>query len=468
MVSSSGGVVTKGLSVMNDDNQTGELLARRGFFRRGGACLAGVAMSSWLGELALRAAIVGKRPKRCILLWMDGGASHLDTFDPKPGAPSGVRGPLKAIGTDTPGVQISELFPAMARQMKHAAILRSMSTVEGDHLRARYYLHTSYRQTAGTLVHPSLGAVLSKELGRSDFPLPNYVLLKDGSGRSYGTAAGFLGPRRQPLVVGDIEGGVKYSKPRVKEAEFEQRLELWREMERDFAQRYATPVATATHHGRQAREPSAADAHRTTVERAVRMMRSAEMRRIDVSDEPARTRERYGETAFGKCCLAARRLVEAGATCVEVNSSGWDHHGKIYTDMEKGIRPLAAMVDRGMAALLSDLAERGLLESTLVCWMGEFGRTPGINAGAGRDHHARAWSVVLAGGGIRGGQVIGKTDASGEHVLDRPVTGPDLMATIYKILDVDFTQELVGPGERPIPIVANQKAAPKPVEELWG
>ena len=438
---------------MSDNIIRQNQIDRRGFLRTGAGCLAGTAMSSWLGQLVAKAAATGKKPRRCIVLWMDGGASHLDTFDPKPGAPRDVGGPLKAISTSVPGIQISELFPNVARQMNHAAIIRSMSTVEGDHLRARYYLHTSYRQSVGTLVHPSLGAVVSRKLGSTDFPLPNYVLLKDGGGRSYGTAAGFLGPKHQPLIVSNIESGVRNAQPRVKQADFDQRLNLWRAMEKDFDRRYQSPSAVA---------------HRTTVERAVRMMRSEEIRRIDVSDEPSSMRKQYGESAFGTCCLAARRLIESGVSCVEVNSGGWDHHGKLFTDHEKGIRPRAAVVDQGMAALLADLDDRGLLDSTLVCWMGEFGRTPKINPGGGRDHHAYAWSVVLAGGGIRGGQVIGKTDASGSRVVERPVSGPDLMATIYKLLGVDFEEELAGPGDRPIPVVDNQRVKPQPVIELFG
>ena len=429
-------------------------LSRRGFLRRSAASLAGVtAGSSWLSTLAAHAHQGGVRPKSCILLWMDGGPSHLDTFDPKPDAPQDVRGSLATIATSVPGIHVSELFPRFAEQMHHAAIVRSMNTPEADHLRARYHLHTGHRQRGG-LAHPSLGAIVSHELGRPEFPLPNYILLRDGGGYSYGTSSGFLGPSHQPLVARDVDrGGVENSKAAFGRRDFDAQVELLAELERDFQRAYRS---------------SAADAHATTVERAVRMMRSRLLSAFDLGEEPARVRQAYGESPFGKACLTARRLVESGVPLVEINSSGWDHHGDIYASGRKGIAQLAGPVDAGMAALIADLADRGLLSGTLVIWMGEFGRTPRLNGQTGRDHYAKAWSLAMAGGGIRGGQVVGRTDATGATVEDRPVTAADFMATVCRVLGIDYTKQLSAPGGRPSPIVDDQPAAPRPLEELLG
>jgi uncharacterized protein (DUF1501 family) len=210
-------------------------------------------------------------------------------------------------------------------------------------------------------------------------------------------------------------------------------------------------------------------AHATTVQRAVDLMRSEQLSAFDLSREPKQSAEAYGSSAFGQGCLLARRLIETGVPFVEVSSGGWDHHGQIYAQNAKGragIRTLAPPVDRAMAALLADLAQRGLLESTLVVWMGEFGRTPKLNNAAGRDHYAKAWSTLLAGGGLRGGQVIGRTDSDGAEVEDRPTTAVDFMATVCRILGIDYNKELPSPGGRPIPIVDNQSQKPQLIAEL--
>jgi uncharacterized protein (DUF1501 family) len=197
------------------------------------------------------------------------------------------------------------------------------------------------------------------------------------------------------------------------------------------------------------------------------MMRSEQLTAFDLAHEPASQAEAYGSSTFGQGCLLARRLVEAGVPFVEVSSGGWDSHSRIYSDARRGIRGLAEQVDRPMSALIADLSSRGLLEDTLVIWMGEFGRTPHINQGAGRDHYSKAWSTVLAGGGIRGGQTIGRTDAQGATVDDRPVSTVDFMATICQILGIDHNKELPSPGGRPIPVVDNQTQTPAVVTELF-
>jgi hypothetical protein len=407
-------------------------LSRRDFLRLSAATGLGVSLSGWLGVLAGRAAAAGVKHKSCILLWMDGGPSHLDTFDLKPDAPENVRGEFKPIDTSAPGVQVSELFPKFARQMHHAAVLRGMSTAEGAHGRARYFMHTGYREGSGGVVHPSLGAIVSKELGAADFPLPNFVSV---GGRSFG--AGFLGAAHQPLVIPDPVRGVQNLRPLADATHFEGRMGLLEEMESAFYREYKAGVGVD---------------HRTTYQRAVTLMKSEEVKAFDLAREPTRAREAYGKSRFGDGCLLARRLVEAGVPFVEVNLPGWDTH----QDNFGRVKTLAGQADPAMATLASDLKDRGLLESTLVVWMGEFGRTPRINnrgAKPGRDHYPRAWSAVLAGGGIRGGQAVGKTDRQGAAVVERPTSALDFLATVCKVLGIDADKQNPTPIGRPIRIV---------------
>jgi hypothetical protein len=405
-------------------------LSRRDFFKLSAAGFLGTSMSGWLDVLAARAAASGARHKACILLWMDGGPSHKDTFDLKPGTKDA--GEFQPIATSVPGIQISEHFPKVAGLMEHAAILRGMSTGEGAHGRAKYYLHTGYKEGQGGLVYPSLGSIVSAELGKPDFPLPNFVSVGN---RVYG--AGFLGARHQPLVVNDPSRGVENLKPLVDTKQFGDRIGLLEEMEQGFFRTY--------------KATSGVD-HRTTYQRAVRLMQSKEAKAFDLSQEPDSARAAYGGGRFGDGCLLARRLVEVGIPFVEVTLGGWDTH----QDNFDRVKRLSAQVDPAMSALINDLKDRGLLQSTLVVWMGEFGRTPRINtrgAKPGRDHYPRAWSTVLAGGGIKGGQVIGKTDKEGAAVEERTISALDFLATICQILGVNYQKQNNTPIGRPIRIV---------------
>jgi hypothetical protein len=416
-------------------------LNRRDFFRLSAAGVATTSLSGWLSVLAARAAESGAKHKACILLWMDGGPSHKDTFDLKPGTKDG--GDFKPVPTSVPGIQVSEHFPQFAQLMQHAAILRGMSTGEGAHERARVYLHTGYKVGVGGLVYPSLGAIVSSELGREDAPLPNFVSVGN---RSYG--AGFLGPHHQPLTVTDPAKGVESLRPAVGAREFGDRVGLLEAMERSFLRDY--------------RAASAND-HRATYERAVALMRSKEAKAFDLEQEPASVRAAYGKTKFGDGCLLARRLVEAGIPFVEVTLGGWDTH----QDNFARVKNLSAQADPALSALVRDLKERGLLDRTLVVWMGEFGRTPKINsrgAKPGRDHYPRAWSTVLVGGGIRGGRVVGKTDREGAEVVERKVSAVDFMATVCQALGIDYTKQNQTPIGRPVRLV--DKGA-EPVRELF-
>jgi hypothetical protein len=415
--------------------------SRRDFFKLSTAGVLTTSMSGWLDVLAAHAASSGRKHKSCILLWMDGGPSQKDTFDMKPNTANG--GDFKPIATSVPGIQISEHFPKLAKQMQHAAIIRSMSTGEGAHGRAKYYMHTGYREGQGGLVYPSLGAIVSAELGRAESPLPNFVSVGN---RSYG--AGFLGARHQPLIVTDPARGVQNLKPLVDNKEFSDRLGLLEQMEQGFFRSYkATSIGD----------------HRTTYQRAVQLMRSKEAKAFDLALEPAAGKEAYGHSKFGEGCLLARRLIEVGIPFVEVTLGGWDTHQNNF----KRVQKLSAEVDPAMSALVNDLKSRGLLDSTLIVWMGEFGRTPKINArGAkpGRDHFPKAWSTVLLGGGIKGGQVIGRTDKEGAAVEDHMVSAIDFMATICKVLGIDYTKQNNTPIGRPIRIA--EKGA-TPIKELF-
>jgi hypothetical protein len=416
-------------------------LSRRDFFKLSAAGVLATSTSGWLDILAARAAATGVKHKACILLWMDGGPSHKDTFDLKPG--TAHAGEFRPIATSVAGIQISEHFPKLARLMHHGAILRGMSTGEGSHGRAKYYLHTGYKEGVGGLVYPSLGALVSKELGRPEYPLPNFVAIGK---RSYGS--GFLGPRHQPLNVLDPKRGVENLKPLVNARQFDQRVGLLEEMEQGFFKNY---------------KASSIKDHKTAYVRAVELMRSREARAFDLSREPDSARAPYGTSKFGEGCLLARRLVETGVSFVEVTLNGWDTHQNNFAR----VKQLSGQVDPAMSALVTDLKKRGLLDSTLIIWMGEFGRTPRINqrgAKPGRDHYPRAWSTVLLGGGIKGGKVIGKTDKEGASVVQRPISTLDFMATVCKVLGIDYHKTNISPGGRPIRLV--DKGA-KPIEELF-
>jgi hypothetical protein len=379
------------------------------------------------------------RKRSCILLWMAGGPSQLDTFDPKPGTENG--GPIKEIQTATTGVKISEHLPLLARQTQHLAIVRSMKTKEGDHGRATAHLHTGYLPQA-SIRFPSLGALVSNELADDQADLPGFVSV-GGAFAQPSVAAGFLGPRHAPLVVtsdgpgrrGGGEGGTlrveDLTSPSISPDRWHERLALLREMEQPFIASRPGPAAAS---------------HVTAYDRAARLRSETAMRAFDLAEESDAIRDRYGRGTFGQGCLLARRLVERGVPFVEVSLGGWDTHQNNFEQ----VRSLCGALDPAWATLLSDLSDRGLLDSTLVVWLGEFGRTPSINPRVGRDHYPVAWSMVLGGGGIRGGQVIGQTSANGMAVEDHPVHVPDLMATICMALGLDPRKQNISNVARPI------------------
>ena len=410
--------------------------------------------ASWLPALASAHANNPRRQRACILLWMSGGPSQMDTFDPKPDHKNG--GGVKSIETSVPGIHISQNLPQVAKWMQRMAIVRSMSTTEGDHSRGTYLMRTGYRPQ-GPIRYPSIGALYSKALATEPNDLPGFVSI--GSLRGFNTAAygpGFLGPQFAPLMVGGggmvrADGNMVESlrvenlalPGNVDTSRHDTRLSILNGMEDDFA---------------ASRPGSAVSGHRSAYTNAVRMMRSESAAAFEFNDEPASLLEKYGSSQFGLGCLLARRLVERGVPFIEVslnnvpgngNSFGWDTH----EDNVSRVTSLCNILDPAWATLMEDLDSRGLLDTTTIVWMGEFGRTPAINGNGGRDHFPAAWSAVLARGGVRGGQVVGQTSPDGMKVTDRAVNVQDFLATVCGCLGVDGKAENISNVGRPIRIV---------------
>jgi hypothetical protein len=388
-----------------------EHVSRRAFLKGALFTGGGLAVANW-GEVFHSRSIAAeaqKRGKRCILLWMNGGASQIDTFDMKPGRPTG--GPFRPIATRLAGVQVCEYLPRMADQVHQLAIVRSMRTQSPDHPDGIYHMHTCYKMTERT-PHPEIGAVVARYLGRPGDDLPSFVRL----GPAGNAGAGYLGPQHEPFSLAR-DGRLPYfTTPLLPPAAEERRADLLRFMEDGFAREHRA-------------EPF--ESHRLAKEKAYRLLRARGV--FDASKDWPAAKERYGNTDFGRGCFLARKLVEAGVPFVEVGQDNYDSHADNFVCHKANMQVL----DPAWSGLLIDLEERGLLQDTLVVWMGEVGRTPYINNRAGRDHYIRAWTIVLAGGGIRGGQVHGSTDADGKEVKDDPVSEGDLFATIYTALSIN-------------------------------
>jgi hypothetical protein len=416
-------------------------LSRRNFLQMSGVGLGMGCLSGWVKVLGAQPAEIKAPAKSCILLWMDGGPSHYETFDPKPEAKQEYRGAFKPIATAVPGVQFSEHLPKLAKLMGELAVIRSMQTPEADHQRAKYHLKTSYRQRVGGLVYPSIGSIVSAEKGKPGFPLPSYITC--GKSRFYASGSGFLGAKHQPLEVQDPGKGIENIKALGDGTNFASKLKLAEDLEQSFHRNYKAPSS---------------EAHIVTRARATQLMTTPEVKAFELDREDKAVKESYGDSNFGMGCLLARRLVEVGVPFIEVDCAGWDTHSKNFELIKDKLAP---QLDTGMSALLVDLKKRGLLNQTLVVCMGEFGRTPKINGGDGRDHYPKAWSLALAGAGIQGGRVIGKTDKDGTDVADRRVSVYDLFATICELIGVDYTKEFTPANtSRPIRILDNHGEKP--------
>lgn len=432
--------------------------SRRDLFRLAAAGFAAYSSSGWLEQMAAATANDPQRKRSCILLWMNGGPSTIDLWDLKPGNPNG--GPYKEIETSVPGIKIGEHLPKLAQRMQHLAILRSMSTKEADHGRATFLMRTGYLP-GGPIHYPSLGALISKELERPDAEMPGFVSIATNRSLSPDAfGSGFLGPQYAPLLVGEnanintrqpdqgIDQSLKVQnldRPGdVASARGDARVRLLEEMEEDFVKE---------------RPGVASEGHLTAYRRAVRLMKSSSVQAFNLNEEPKVLRDSYGRNLFGQACLLARRLVERGVPFIEVNFDGWDTHQQNFD----AVKNHCGVLDTAWAMLLDDLKQRGLLDSTLIVWMGEFGRTPKINQQNGRDHWATSWATVLAGGGIKGGSVVGKTSPDGTAVVERPIAVPDLLATIGLALGIDIRSQNKSNVDRPIRFV-DPKA--EPVKEI--
>lgn len=369
-----------------------------------------------------------RQDKRVILLWLAGGASQLETWDPKPGASTG--GPFRAIPTNVPGIQISELLPQLAMRMQHTAIIRSLNTKIADHGTAAALMECGRRNEPG-VQFPDLGAVVARELGRLESQVPDYVSLYTSTeGRRKGTS-GFLGARYSPMFLSDSMTPANIERLESVSPDFHRdRAELQKALSKRF-------LAESRSHS--------VDSHLSAYQRVQGLMASADL--FDIEHEPEAVRDQYGPTQFGQQCLIARRLVEAGVPFVKVARAWWDSHGQNFETHQE----LCADLDHCLSVLLDDLHDRGLLERTLVITLGEFGRTPSINASLGRDHFASAWSCSLSGAGIRGGVAYGKTDDEGRTVIEGEANAGDLFATILAALGIDHEHEYML-GARPIPL----------------
>src|SRR5262245_40712830 len=379
-------------------------VTRRDLLRLGSLTALGLGLADFFRLRAAAADHTPARAKRCILLWLDGGPSHLETWDLKPDAPAEVRGPFQPIDTNVSGIQICELLPRTARICDKLCIVRSMTSPLGEHGLANRYLLTGYKPSP-VLEYPSFGSVVASRQATPSV-LPPYVAIPEV--RYAGS--GFLGSGHEPFVTGGDPAKPEF---RVRDLDFfpgidAQRLARRREYLAEF-DGGETRLETS---------PTAAD---SALERAYRLVTSPDAKRaFDLADEPADVRARYGPRTFGQSCLLARRLIERDVPFVTVQYTGWDtHEGLVlrlrdgYTGAKVGVG-LVPMFDLAFSALIGDLSQRGLLDETLVIAMGEFGRTPKLNSRGGRDHWPRVFSVVLAGGGVRGGQVIGSSDRVGE------------------------------------------------------
>lgn len=418
-------------------------LPRRDFLQVGSLSALGLGLNQCFANPAT---VSTAKAKSCILIWLDGGPSHLESFDPKPHAPREVRGPFGTTSTSVPGIQLSELMPRTAEIMQHSAIIRSMTSPLGEHNFGTHYLLTGYKPTPA-LNYPAIGSVVS-HLHDQTSAIPPHVAIPDlrvGGGKF--VSPGYLPPNVAPFEVGGDPAKYDF---RVRD------LNRFPGIVDERIERRRAYLQTLNKVQDAAEANSPVD---SAFEQAYRLMTSkAAKQAFDLSAETTETRKRYGSKSIGQCCLLARRLVEAGVPFVTVNNRGWDTHKDLVTRLKDGFagakQPIGLIpsLDMAYASLLTDLHERGLLEQTLVVVMGEFGRTPKLNTLGGRDHWPRVFSVMLAGGGVPGGQIIGASDDMGESPRDHPVTPADLAASIYTLLGIDPETKLHTADGRPVKI----------------
>ncbi|WP_425397417.1 DUF1501 domain-containing protein [Aeoliella sp.] len=378
-----------------------------------------------------------KNHKSAILLWMGGGPPTIDIWDIKSGAPTG--GPSRAMGT-AGNAQISDKLPTIAKHMDKLSVIRSMSTREADHERGRYYMHTGYVPNPNIL-HPSYGAVVAHE---TEHLVPNLEIPLFVSVGGASEGPGFLGMAYAPFQV-DSNGRIRNLDMRMQEQRLAQRFALLETIETQFINE---------------RRGMAAEDHAKVLAKTNSLLTSDQMKAFNVQSEPQEMKDMYGNSGFGRGCMLARRLVESGVPFVEVNMGGWDLHQNCFTSLDTKLPEM----DKAMGALMEDLYQRGLLDSTVVIWMGEFGRTPRINGNSGRDHYARAWSAVVGGGPIRGGLAVGETSADGTQVESQPYSSEDLMATVCQAMGISLQTTFTSNNGRPMKIANGGQV----ISELFG
>ncbi len=430
-------------------------LTRRDFLHVGSLATLGLTLPQWLAHKA--AGAVADRDVNCIMLFLVGGPSHIDTWDPKPQAPAEIRGPFQPIATSVPGMQLTEIFPKMARQADKFSLLRTVyHTATAVHDTGHQMMQTG-RLFTGGIEHPHAGSVLGYLKGQRG-EVPAHVLMPRPIGRTggnlpHGQNAGYLGKQHDPFVLNADPSDPKFTVPDLLPPEYISAVRA----ERRQKLREAVEGSLATFEkNAQAKQLD------ENFNLAYRLMSSPRAREaFALEKEPDATRDRYGRTRFGQSCLLARRLIERGVRFVTVNmfetvfdEITWDIHGsRPFTDITEMAKQVAPNFDQAYSTLLEDLSERGLLETTIVTAMGEFGRTPKINPAGGRDHHPGVWTILMGGGPIQGGRVIGESDELGYVPKTRPITPGEVAATIFQGLGLDPHRELPGPQNRPLPLV---------------
>lgn len=431
---------------------------RREFLRVGGLSALGLSLASFL-RLREQAAASEAAPRRsspvnCILLWMQGGPSHIDTFDPKPDAPAEIRGEFSTIPTRIPGVRVCEHLPRLARQFDKLSLVRGHDPQNGSHGVADHLMMTGHRFNPA-LPFPCFGSVVAKERGYRDGMFPFVQLGRNIDRRFNGGIGGFLGDQYNPFEVVEDPSRPNF---RVRD------LSIGSENERQRLERRYTMLNEMDRYQREIEEAGspAVQARDAFYERAHALITSPVAKRaFDIEQEPGRVRDLYGRTTLGQQCLVARRLIESGVHFVTVTNGGWDTHTNNFRSLRDRLLP---PLDMAYSALLQDLHDRGLLDNTLVVWFGDFGRTPKVNPSAGRDHWSTAGVACLGGGGVRTGQVVGATNANAEVVVDSPVRPQDLAATIYTALGIPLHTWYRAQDGRPIELVPTGR----PVRQLVG
>lgn len=415
-------------------------LSRRRLLERAACTALGVGMMNAVGSKAAATPAGNPRQRRLIYLYMRGGMTHLDTFDPKPG--SDAQGPTTAIGTSVPGIQFGQYLPLLATRMDRLAVIRSMNTQTADHEGGEYLMRTSYEAIA-TERHPSIGPWMQRLRGRQNKTLPDTVTI---GGSSRHPMAGFLDPSFSPLPIGDPERGLENTKPPADRSEqsFEKRIALIDGFDRTFREKYPLKQVRA---------------YTDFYDEATTLLASSELKAFDLGLEKPEIRDRYGRNPFGQGCLLARRLIENNVQCVEVTQDGWDMHYQMWAG--NMLPAQAGVLDKAVHALLTDLEAIGLLDDTVVVLTTEFGRTPNINLNVGRDHHPAAFSAMLAGGGIAGGQVYGKSDDRGHSVDEDGASVADLNATVASALGLKLDEVIHSPTGRPFKVAHDGAALTK-------